>query len=98
MRKFIEKASGATAALAVAASSFVAIAPARAADPAFCQQYASLAVHEATVLSTLACFRGFDGMWHLDFNRHYNWCLTTEPATANGQRDYRRMRIAQCGG
>jgi len=69
-----------------------------AADPAYCAQYAQLAVHEAQVLSTLSCFRGFDGRWHLNYAKHYGWCLTADPGAVAAERDYRRMRIAQCGG
>jgi len=69
-----------------------------AADPAYCAQYGRLAVHEAEVLSRLPCFKGFDGRWHLDYNRHYGWCLTADRAAVAAERDYRRMRIAQCQG
>jgi hypothetical protein len=70
---------------------------ANAADPAFCAQYAQLAVHEAQALSTLPCFRGYDNTWHLDYQRHFGWCLTADPSSVNAQRDYRRARLAQCG-
>jgi hypothetical protein len=69
-----------------------------AADAAYCAQYARLAVHEAQVLSTLPCFKGFDNTWHLDYQRHYGWCVTASVGAVNEQRDYRRMRIAQCQG
>lgn len=96
------KAINAAASLLAIATSFGAIAAstnaAYAADPAYCGQYARLAVHEAQVLSTLACFRGFDGMWHLNYQAHYDWCLTADYGDVGSQRDYRRMRIAQCGG
>jgi hypothetical protein len=69
-----------------------------AADPGYCAQYARLAIHEAQVLSGLACFKGFDNTWHLDYQRHYGWFLTADVASVNGQRDYRRMRLAQCQG
>ncbi len=85
---------------AAAASGFVLLASgaSRAADPAYCAQYAYLAVHEAQVLSTLACFKGFDNTWHLDYQRHHGWCLTAPVPAVDAQRDYRRMRIAQCQG
>jgi hypothetical protein len=69
----------------------------QAASPSYCYQYARLAVHEAEVLSKLSCFRGFDNTWHLDYQRHYDWCLTATAAAAAEQRDYRRMRLTQCG-
>jgi hypothetical protein len=69
----------------------------RAASPAYCGEYARLAVHEAEVLAKLSCFRGFDNTWHLDYQRHFDWCLTASAAAAAEQRDYRRTRLAQCG-
>jgi len=70
-----------------------------AADPTYCAQYAQLALHETEVnMATPGCFKGFDNRWHLDYQRHYNWCLTADVSAVNGERDYRRMRIAQCQG
>jgi hypothetical protein len=71
----------------------------RAADPAYCDQYARLAIHEVQVnMSIPGCFKGFDNRWHLDYQRHYEWCLTASYAAVNAERDYRRMRVAQCQG
>lgn len=86
--------------LPVVAGALVAsTAPSRAADPAFCQQYANLAVHETQVnMSIPGCFHGFNLRWHLNWQQHYNWCLTASYEAANSERDYRRMRIAQCQG
>jgi hypothetical protein len=84
---------------AIAAVVFVgAGVPSLAADPAFCDQYARLAVHEAQVLSTLPCFRGFDRRWNLNYQAHFQWCLTADYGAATAERDYRRMRVYQCGG
>ena len=70
-----------------------------AADPSYCAQYARLAVHEDQVnMATPGCFKGFDNRWHLDYQRHYGWCLTADVGAVNAERDYRRMRIAQCQG
>jgi hypothetical protein len=71
--------------------------PASAADPAYCDQYAKLALHEVEVnMATPGCFKGFDNTWHTDYQRHYGWCLTASVADVNAQRDYRRMRVYQC--
>ena len=82
---------------AVAATVCVSATPAAAADAGYCAQYARLAVHEAQVLSTMPCFRGFDGRWHLNYDQHFGWCITTSREAAAAQRDYRRMRLYQCG-
>ena len=86
------------AVLSVAAAISIMPGKSYAADPAYCAEYAQLAVHEAQVLSTLPCFRGFDGRWHLNYARHYGWCLTADRGAVAAERDYRRMRIYQCGG
>ena len=70
-----------------------------AADPAYCAQYARLAIHEVQVnMATPGCFKGFDGVWHLNYQRRYGWCLTADYASVDAQRDYRRMRVYQCQG
>lgn len=46
----------------------------------------------------MSCFRGFDNTWHLDYQRHYNWCLGAGGAAVDAQRNYRQMRLAQCQG
>jgi hypothetical protein len=68
-------------------------------DPAYCAEYARLALHEVRVnMATPSCFKGFDGRWHLNYQKHYSWCLTADRSSVNAQRDYRRMRVAQCQG
>src|SRR5208337_1083504 len=95
----IVKSSAATllTSLLVAGSVCVSAGAAFAADPDCCAQYARLAVHEASVLSTLSCFGGYDGRWHRDYDRHYGWCLTVSRGEAASERDYRRMRLYECG-
>ena len=83
--------------LSVAAVVALTAGTSQAASPAYCGQYARLAVHEAEVLSKLSCFKGFDNTWHIDYQRHFDWCLTASEAAAAEQRDYRRTRLAQCG-
>jgi hypothetical protein len=69
------------------------------ADPAYCAQYARLAIHEVQAnMATPGCFKGFDGRWHLNYQKHYSWCLTADYAAVDAQRDYRRMPVYQCQG
>jgi hypothetical protein len=70
----------------------------RAADADTCAQYAKLAVQQSDALSALSCFRGFDNNWHLDYQRHYDWCMTATAGDANAKSNYRRMRLGQCQG
>jgi hypothetical protein len=67
-----------------------------AADPDFCASYARSAVEQADALSITGCFKGFEGGWHLDYGRHYAWCLTAAPAAVDAQRNNRRARLVQC--
>jgi hypothetical protein len=68
-----------------------------AADSNFCAQYARLAVHEFQAnVATPGCFKGEDNRWHPNYMQHYSWCLGASYEAAAGERDYRRMRVAQC--
>jgi hypothetical protein len=67
-----------------------------AADPDFCADYARSAVAQADALTITGCFKGFEGGWHLDYGRHYAWCITAAPGAVEAQRNNRRIRLAQC--
>jgi hypothetical protein len=67
-----------------------------AANPDFCADYARSAVSQADALTITGCFKGFDGGWHLDYGRHYAWCITAAPDAVDAQRNNRRTRLAQC--
>jgi hypothetical protein len=98
-RSFKLAGASALAALAISGALCVISGAAYAADPAYCAQYARLALHETRVnMETPGCFKGYDGRWHLDYQRHYSWCLTASVEAVNAERDYRRMRVAQCEG
>ena len=84
--------------LAAACAGLAALAaPASAADPDFCAQYARQAVHEVDVNMTIpGCFKGFDLRWNRDYGHHYGWCLGVSYAQANAEREYRRGRLDEC--
>ena len=69
----------------LAAATLVALsAPALAANPNFCADYARTAVHEVDVnMSIPGCFKGFDARWNRDYGHHYGWCLgvSSKPPT-----------------
>ena len=67
-----------------------------AADPDFCADYARSAVAQTDALTTTGCFKGFEGGWHLDYGRHYAWCITAAAGAVEAQRNNRRIRLAQC--
>jgi hypothetical protein len=84
--------------LAVACAGLAALsAPALAADPGFCGEYARQAVHEVDVnMSIPGCFKGFDARWHRNYGAHYSWCLGVSYEQANAEREYRRARLSEC--
>lgn len=72
-------------------------APAMAADPGFCAQYAQQAVHEVEVnMSIPGCFHGFNARWNQNYGGHYGWCLGVSYEQANAEREYRRARLSEC--
>ncbi|MGD0641812.1 MAG: hypothetical protein ABSC22_13780 [Roseiarcus sp.] len=85
-------------ALAAACAGLVALsAPAMAADPGFCAEYARQAVHEVDMnMSIPGCFKGFNARWNRNYGVHYNWCLGVAYAEANAEREYRRARLSEC--
>jgi len=86
-------------AVATTALACLALAgPARAADPAFCTAYAKSAVEQFDAMYAIGCLKAPSGGWHNDYQRHYSWCLTVTQEAADGQRNVRRARIAQCQG
>ncbi len=91
MMKTIASLAAACAGLAVLS------APATAADPGFCAQYARQAVHEVDVnMSIPGCFRGFDARWDRDYGHHYGWCLGAPYEAANRERAIRALRQREC--
>ena len=75
----------------------VLTAPATAADPGFCAQYARQAVHEVDVnMSIPGCFHGFDARRNQNYGGHYGWCLGVSYEQANAEREYRRARLSEC--
>ncbi len=72
-------------------------APAMAADPGFCAEYARQAIHEVDVnMSIPGCFKGFNARWHRNYGQHYGWCLGVSYEQANAEREYRRARLSEC--
>jgi len=84
--------------LILAATALITLsAPALAADPQFCADYAHAAVHEVDVnMSIPGCFKGFNARWNRDYGHHYSWCLGVSYEAANAEREYRRAGLAEC--
>lgn len=76
---------------------------ARAADPGYCQQYASHAVAQFNQKKTIAgCVRRTANLWHTewrwhgDYALHFAWCLGTRPAAARAEDAFREARLNDC--
>ena len=76
----------------------VAPLPARAADPAFCRQYARAALVQARgALASPHCGAGLQGArWSSEFSAQYEWCLGASPDAAAAERDARTRYLKGC--
>ena len=72
--------------------------PARAADPAFCRQYARAALVQVRgALASPHCGAGLQGVrWSAEFSAQYEWCLGASPDAAAAERDARTRYLKGC--
>lgn len=77
---------------------FISAVTARAADPAFCRQYAKAALNQVRGgLANPRCAAGMQGpRWSTDFAVHYQWCVGTSFGAAGGERDARTAYLRSC--
>jgi len=92
-RKLPDIAGLVLAVLVVAAPTIV-----RAADPAFCKQYARGALVKAREgLASPRCGAGLqDTRWSSDFSAHYEWCLEASREAIAAERDARTKVLKGC--
>jgi hypothetical protein len=92
-RKLPDIAGLVLAVLLVAAPTIV-----RAADPAFCKQYARGALVQAREgLASARCGAGLQGTrWSSDFSAHYEWCLEASREAIAAERDARTKVLKGC--
>lgn len=68
---------------------------ANAADPQYCDSYATKAFNAAKLNNEFSC--GFQGpRWLLDENGHRIWCLIVPKATAQGEASIRETKLKGC--
>jgi hypothetical protein len=72
--------------------------PVRAADPAFCRQYARSALVQARgALASPHCGAGLQGArWSAEFSIQYEWCLGASPDAAAAEREARAKYLRGC--
>jgi hypothetical protein len=72
--------------------------PVRAADPAFCRQYARAALAEVRgALASPRCGAGLQGArWSAEFSAQYEWCLGASRGAAAAERDGRTRYLKGC--
>jgi hypothetical protein len=84
----------------VALFAVLATAPAgvRAADPAFCKQYAKAALVQAREgLASPRCGAGLQGTrWSSEFPVQYEWCLEASREAVAAERDARAKVLKGC--
>ena len=70
----------------------------RAADPAFCKQYARGALVQAREgLASPRCGAGLQGThWSSEFSAHYEWCLEASREAVAAERDARTKVLKGC--
>jgi hypothetical protein len=85
-------------AILVAALSYFVPLTAQAADPGFCNGYATAAINQVRgALNNPRCAAGMQGTrWSSDRDVHYNWCLGTTYAAAGAERDARTAYLRGC--
>jgi hypothetical protein len=76
------------------------LSAARAADPAFCKQYAQAALNQVRGgLANPGCAGRLQGArWSTDFAVHYEWCLGTSFGAVGAERDERTHFLRACTG
>jgi hypothetical protein len=75
-----------------------ALAPVRAADPAFCKPYARAALVQVREgLASSRCGAGLQGTrWSTEFSVHYEWCLEASGDAIAAERDARAKVLKGC--
>jgi hypothetical protein len=83
---------------AAAASMLLVEAPARAADPALCRQYARAALVQVRGgLASPRCGAGLQGTrWSTEFAVHYEWCLEAPRPAIAAEREARSRALKGC--
>lgn len=86
------------AALGAAGMLLAAATAAQAADPGFCQTYATAALRQVEVArSNPRCAMGAVGArWSPRFEVHYNWCLGAPYPVVQRERDARTFFLRRC--
>jgi len=65
-------------------------------DPQSCAPYAKNAVTQQQLNQKRGCGFAGDG-WHLNYNKHYNWCLNNSPGIRYKHTKSRQDSLTRCG-
>ena len=71
-------------------------ATAQAADAGYCQQYAATALEQFEMAAAADCKGLKYPVWSMDFDHHYQWCLTVPVAHAQAGAAQRRKVFDFC--
>jgi hypothetical protein len=87
------------AAVAALVTVFAAAAPAQAAPPDFCRDYATAAVRQVELARAIpACNRGTGPRWTTDYRVHFDWCIGAPPGAVEAERAARTNWLRSCRG
>jgi len=76
---------------------FVGIPSANAADPGFCNTYATAALRQVKLAYEIpGCAHVQGPRWSRDYNVHFNWCLTQDYMQIGRERDIRTGYLRSC--
>ena len=81
---------------ALAAASTLGAGAARAADAGYCQQYAATALEQFEEAAEAGCKGLKYPVWSMDFDHHYQWCLTVPGARAQAGTVFRSKAFEMC--
>lgn len=78
----------------------LAVPAARAADDAFCKDYARAALNQRHALERHRRCEHFmreePGRWNREYRAHYDWCRTVPPGKAREEREARKRDLERC--
>ena len=81
---------------ALALSCALGAVTARAADAGYCQQYATTALEQFEEAAAASCNGLKYPVWSMDFDHHYQWCLTVPVGQAQAGTAFRKKVFDFC--
>lgn len=75
----------------------IAYADPQLGDRTSCELYAQSALEQYLQIRKIpGCYKGDNGRWHTNYDRHYSWCMSVLPPVLEREKDIRASSIARC--